>query len=162
MYRILIFFLLLSAVACNSTTNNNDTTETSTDLVDNQTESADRSKNRAPVSLVVDVKTFDQLIKRLSEEEADFQILDVRSPAEILQTGKIRGAFNLDWNDGRFEAEYGALNPELPTLVYCQSGRRSGNARNLMIENNFKEVYDLKGGIAKWIDDGKPVIKKQQ
>ena len=83
-------------------------------------------------------------------------ILDVRRPDEF-STGHLHAAVNMDWNSGHFMDTVKVLDPAKPVLVYCRTGRRSGEAAAHMRTSGFKEVYELKGGIVKWKADGLPV-----
>ena len=45
-------------------------------------------------------------------------------------------------------------------VVHCKSGKRSAEICRILIENNFKDVKNLKGGILAWskeIDSSIPV-----
>ena len=42
-------------------------------------------------------------------------------------------------------------------IVYCNSGIRSKIACGILIQNDFKKVYNLKGGINAWINSGFPI-----
>jgi rhodanese-related sulfurtransferase len=44
-------------------------------------------------------------------------------------------------------------------LVYCRSGRRSADASQILIDNGFKPVYNMKGGINEWTNSGYEVEK---
>lgn len=44
-------------------------------------------------------------------------------------------------------------------VVYCQSGKRSAKASLLLIENGFKKVLNMDGGIIAWMTMGGKIIK---
>jgi rhodanese-related sulfurtransferase len=44
-------------------------------------------------------------------------------------------------------------------LVYCRSGRRSSDASKILVNNSFKEIYNMNGGIDDWIRSGFEVVK---
>lgn len=44
-------------------------------------------------------------------------------------------------------------------LVYCRAGHRSAQASEILVNNGFKEVYNMKGGIEEWIKAGYEVVK---
>lgn len=44
-------------------------------------------------------------------------------------------------------------------LVYCRTGHRSVQASEILVNNGFKEVYNMKGGIIGWTDAGYEVVK---
>jgi thioredoxin len=41
--------------------------------------------------------------------------------------------------------------------VYCKAGGRSAQAAEIMVQNGFKHVYNLEGGISAWQANGNPV-----
>ena len=91
---------------------------------------------------------------RLSEPAV--QLIDARTPSEY-NTGYLADAINLDWNGGQLEAAAGKLDKSKPVLLYCASGRRSAAARAFLIEQGFKDVVDLDGGIGAWVMAGKAI-----
>jgi sulfur-carrier protein adenylyltransferase/sulfurtransferase len=77
----------------------------------------------------------------------EYQLLDVRQPAEYRQT-HIPGATliplgELDWR--LYELDRGK-----PIIVYCASGVRSRAAASLLLRAGFAEVYSLEGGLDAW------------
>jgi rhodanese-related sulfurtransferase len=86
----------------------------------------------------------------------NIQILDVRT-AEEYQSGHIKNALQADWLDrSQFADRIQYLNKNIPTLVYCASGVRSGQAMKAMADQGFKEVYNMSGGMSAWKSEGKP------
>lgn len=86
----------------------------------------------------------------LMQTESDLQIIDVRTPQEWAE-GVVEGAKLLNFYDETFSQEVlETLDPNKPVLVYCRSGGRSGKTAQLLKENGFTQVYDLKGGIGAW------------
>lgn len=83
------------------------------------------------------------------EKSKDYQIIDVRTPAEFKE-GFIEGAKNINLKDDNFAKEITYLDKDKPVYIYCRSGYRSGIAAKKMIDLGFKEVYDLQGGILNW------------
>ena len=79
------------------------------------------------------------------------QLIDVRTPGEYA-AGKIGEAVNIDFFGDDFEKNILSLDKNLPTLVYCKSGNRSGKAAAKMKELGFREVYDLRGGYSGWAE----------
>lgn len=43
---------------------------------------------------------------------------------------------------------------EKPLFIYCEYGDRSKTAGKLLVKKGFKQVYDLKGGLKKWKEQG--------
>ncbi len=87
----------------------------------------------------------------------DLVILDVRTPEEFAQ-GHLDGAMMIDFYDEDFAQQIAQLDPDVPYLVYCASGARSGQASLLMDALNFTNVADIDGGITSWDAAGLPIV----
>ena len=107
-----------------------------------------------------------QIIENITPEEAyiliqenkdnpNFVILDVRTPEEFLGE-YIENAVNLDYYSDTFRNDLDKLDKNKTYLIYCKSGGRSEDALNIMKELDFREVYNLLGGIIKWKSEGLP------
>ena len=92
--------------------------------------------------------TVEEFEKKLSDGNA--QLIDVRTPEEYNQ-GHLKGALNYNINSSKFENQLSKLDKNKPVLVYCLSGGRSGSAAEMMADKGFTEVYNMQGGIMKWI-----------
>ncbi|HWN80558.1 MAG TPA: rhodanese-like domain-containing protein [Candidatus Udaeobacter sp.] len=97
----------------------------------------------------------DELQHRLAEERR-LQILDVRRPGEY-EGGHAPGAKNVPL--ASLAAEMARLDPSRPTAVICQSGYRSSAAASLLAREGFRDVMNVVGGTAAWIQAGYPVEK---
>ncbi|MCZ7400441.1 MAG: rhodanese-like domain-containing protein [Candidatus Methanoperedens sp.] len=89
-------------------------------------------------------------------DSGDVLILDVRTQEEY-DAGHIRNStlipvqvLDKRWNE---------LPRDKKILVYCRSGHRSLQASEILVNNGFKEIYNMKGGIMEWINAGYDVIK---
>jgi rhodanese-related sulfurtransferase len=90
-------------------------------------------------------------------DNSEFVLLDVRTPAEY-QSGHLEGAINVDYQSD-FKAEIEKMNKGKKYLLYCRTGIRSDNAMQIMRYSEFKEVYNMLGGISLWADEGFPIVK---
>jgi rhodanese-related sulfurtransferase len=88
-----------------------------------------------------------------NKDNTNFVILDVRTPEEFLGE-YIENAVNLDYYSDTFRNDLDKLDKNNTYLIYCRSGRRSENALNIMKELDFREVYNILGGIIKWKSEG--------
>ncbi len=88
---------------------------------------------------------------------ADLVVLDVRTPEEYAE-GHLDGAVLVDFYDADFADQLGQLDPEVPYLVYCRSGNRSGQTLALMEQLGFASASDVDGGIVAWQSAGLPVV----
>lgn len=85
------------------------------------------------------------------------QLIDVRSINEY-NAGHLKEAVNLNISDGTLASRLETLDKDKAILVYCAVGGRSNSASQLLSENGFKKIYDLKGGIRAWKESGKEVV----
>ncbi len=88
---------------------------------------------------------------------AELVILDVRTPQEF-ESGHIEGAIMLDFYRDDFADELAKLDPDVPYLLYCNSGNRSGQAATLMDQLGFADVADIDGGIVAWNTANLPTV----
>jgi len=98
------------------------------------------------------------ILLRENKDNPNFLILDVRTPEEFLGE-YIENAVNLDYYSDTFIKDLDKLDKNKTHLIYCRSGRRSENALNIMKELDFREVYNMLGGIIKWKSEGLPTTK---
>ncbi len=87
----------------------------------------------------------------------DYQLIDVREPHEF-EIANIGGElFPL----ASIAAVADKISREKKVVIHCKMGGRSAKAiRQLQDEFGFDNLYNLKGGIIKWIDDIQPELKK--
>lgn len=90
-----------------------------------------------------------QAAATLADPPADLVILDVRTPAEFAE-GHLDGAVMLDFYREDFAAELAELDPDVPYVLYCRSGNRSGQTRAMMEQLGFASVQDVDGGVLGW------------
>lgn len=82
-------------------------------------------------------------------------ILDVRTSEEFAE-GHLEGAVMLDFYQDDFADQLAELDPNVPYLLYCRSGSRSGQTAAMMSELGFTDVADIDGGILAWTGAGLP------
>lgn len=83
-------------------------------------------------------------------------VLDIRTPEEVA-AGKIEGATSIDFYEPDFATQLDGLDKDIPYLVYCRSGNRTGEAVGIMRDLGFTNVYEIEGGILNWYESGFPV-----
>jgi rhodanese-related sulfurtransferase len=93
----------------------------------------------------------------IADPPEDLVILDVRTPEEFAE-GHIEGAVTVDFYSDSFDAELAALDPDVPYVVYCQSGNRSGQTITKMEQIGFQSVEDIDGGVVAWAEAGLPLV----
>lgn len=115
------------------------------------------SSNRADVG-AVDVSVME--FRRLMDSLQDEVVVDLRTPEEVEQQGKIAGALEIDFFGDDFEPAIQALDTSKVYLLYCAGGGRSGETAEIMRDLGFKQVYNLKEGFKGWVKQKMPVTKK--
>lgn len=95
--------------------------------------------------------------KNLSTEEAkklvddsEAVVLDVRTPEEF-EEGHIPKATLIPLQE--LESRLGELDKDETYLVVCRSGNRSAQASELLVQEGFKKVYNMTGGMNTWDDE---------
>lgn len=82
------------------------------------------------------------------------RLIDVREPHEFA-AGHAPGAVNVPLGD---VARWAETQPkDQPTLLICQSGRRSLRASQTLQTLGFTAITNVEGGTAAWISQGFPV-----
>ena len=84
-------------------------------------------------------------------------LVDVRTQDEY-NSGYIENSLNIDYLSNDFSENIEKLDKNIPIILYCRSGRRSSMSANKLSKLGFKEIYNLDGGILKWIETGNSVI----
>jgi len=84
-------------------------------------------------------------------------VLDVRTPEEFGE-GHLEGAVLIDFYGNDFKDTLSELDRDLPYVIYCRSGNRSGQTREIMTDLGFTDVVDIDGGITAWQADGLPTV----
>jgi glyoxylase-like metal-dependent hydrolase (beta-lactamase superfamily II)/rhodanese-related sulfurtransferase len=96
----------------------------------------------------VEQVTVDDVSKLL---EGEIQFVDVRRQAEHA-AGHAPKTVNLPLD--KLAVEVGQLDPEKPTYVICQGGYRSSIGTSILENAGFKQIFNVTGGAAAWIDAG--------
>ncbi|MBN2619243.1 MAG: FAD-dependent oxidoreductase [Spirochaetales bacterium] len=76
--------------------------------------------------------------------ESYYQIIDARSSDDYQKKGYVDCAINIP--HGKLRDSIRNLDPEKPTITYCNKGVTGNAAQNILINHGFKEVYNLSGG----------------
>ena len=96
-------------------------------------------------------------VKNVSAEEAyklinddkEFIIIDVRTKEEY-DDGHIPGAKLVPVQILPMKLDELGVYKDKPVLVYCASGGRSPRAVEILVNNDFKNIYHLSRGISSW------------
>lgn len=89
-------------------------------------------------------------------DSGEFFLLDVRTQEEY-DEGHISGStlIPVEVIGSRLDE----LPEDMKILVYCRSGIRSAQASQVLVDNGFEQVYNMKGGINEWMNSGYEVEK---
>lgn len=85
-------------------------------------------------------------------------ILDVRTPQEYAE-GRLAGAVLLPVSELSLRLGDLPKDKKTPVLVYCAVGPRAEAAGRFLTEQGYTAVHELKGGIAAWQAEGRPVVR---
>ncbi|MFC5735557.1 FAD-dependent oxidoreductase [Cytobacillus gottheilii] len=83
-----------------------------------------------------------ELSEKIEKGEA-IQVIDTRSPKQY-DFSKVETAINIPL--GELREKCTGLNPDLPTVTYCNGGVTGNAAQNVMRNLGFNDIYNLSGG----------------
>jgi adenylyltransferase/sulfurtransferase len=111
-----------------------------------------------PETPVVDLSEIDPVeVKARIDRGDNFILIDVREPHEY-QIAKIPYAQLIPL--GGLPKRLAELDPKADYVMHCKSGMRSGKATDLLRQNGFTQVRNMKGGILAWSDKVDPTVAK--
>jgi hydroxyacylglutathione hydrolase len=102
----------------------------------------------------IDVLELDRRIK----DNPDTQVLDVRA-IEEWDSGHIDGAGNMNYRVLREQLDALDLDPNKPLSVICAGGGRSSTACSVLMQNGYKDVANITGGMMSWSREKLPKVK---
>ncbi|MGQ1889531.1 rhodanese-like domain-containing protein [Thermophagus sp. OGC60D27] len=82
-------------------------------------------------------------------------ILDVRTKSEYIKE-RIPGAFFVGEKKLLLQL-VDTFDKQRPILIYCEYGKRSESVYNILHDNGFTNLYQLKRGLHQWKKKGYPV-----
>jgi rhodanese-related sulfurtransferase len=103
---------------------------------------------------VTEISVFE--LKRRRDAGEPLVLLDVREPDEIA-TASVAGAVTIPMAE--IPARFTELPADVPIVVMCHSGGRSGRVTGYLNANGYEGAVNLAGGIDAWsesIDPGIP------
>ncbi|MGZ3903098.1 MAG: rhodanese-like domain-containing protein [Bacteroidia bacterium] len=90
-----------------------------------------------------------QELKAMQDKKEDFQLIDVREEyeydicqigGELIPMGEV--AENID-----------KISKTKKVIIHCRSGKRSASVVQMLEQQGFTNLYNLKGGILAWADE---------
>ena len=79
----------------------------------------------------------------MQQKGESIQVIDTRS-AKDFEKSHVQDAIHVPL--GELRARAGELSKDIPTVTYCNKGVTGNAAQNILINLDFKEVYNLSGG----------------
>lgn len=80
-------------------------------------------------------------------DEKDMVIVDLREP-ELFEEGRVPYAINIPFAE--INEKYRSIPTDKKVVFVCHTGRMGVESGNLLLENGYKDVANLDGGMAKW------------
>lgn len=105
--------------------------------------------------MFVQEMAVDELKMRL-ERGDDLMLLDIRSEAEVLQ-GVLPKSEHLPMHLIPLRAN--ELPRDKDVVLYCRSGARSFHACAFLMQQGFRNVINLRGGIIDWARQGYEILQ---
>jgi rhodanese-related sulfurtransferase len=94
-------------------------------------------------------------LKARLERGDDLKLLDIRSEAEVLQ-GVLPKSEHLPMHLIPLRAQ--ELPRDKDVVLYCRSGARSFHACAFLMQQGFRNVVNLRGGIIDWARQGYEIL----
>ncbi len=108
-------------------------------------------------SLALPTVTVQGVCRRLDQGD-DLWILDVRSPAELRQEGRIPGAHSIHIT--QLPQHLDEVPRDRPVFIFCGSGLRSMIGASLLQRSGWRNVSVVLGGMTGWISARFPIQKE--
>jgi len=94
-------------------------------------------------------------LKRMLRKENHFDLLDIRTPAEI-ERGVLPDAKSMPMHLVPLKLNYFSESPR-QIVIYCRTGSRSAQVCRFLNQQGINNVISLRGGVVKWASGGHPL-----
>lgn len=88
----------------------------------------------------------DQLTQMLPQSN-EMVIVDLREP-ELYEKGRVPNSINIPFAE--IGEKYTSIPKDKKVVFVCHTGRMGVESGNLLIENGYRDVSNLDGGMAQW------------
>ena len=139
---LIIALSMMAIAACSQDETKPAETSTTTETT---TETAETTTEAAVETVEIKTMTGEELVDQNSDKKKDeVIIIDVRSSEEY-KAGHIPNAINInvDELEGRLNEIEDYKNK--PIITYCNSGKKSGKAAEILVNNGFQDVTNAQG-----------------
>lgn len=89
------------------------------------------------------------------DQQDEFELIDIRTPAEVAR-GVLPQTKTLPMHLIPLKMDFFS-HSEKPIILYCRTGSRSAQACMFLSQQGISNVYNLKGGIVRWAQNGFPI-----
>ena len=96
-------------------------------------------------------------LKQMFDDNVRFILLDVRTDIEVVASIISDKAHHIPMNEIPLRLDELDKNSEI--IVHCKSGKRSAKVCDYLIQNNFSNIKNLRGGIIAWSQYVDPSIQ---
>ena len=90
-------------------------------------------------------------------QDTDYILVDVRTLEEY-ESGHIQDAIHFDFYSESFQNDILSLDKSSSIILYCRTQNRSTKTANYLIENGYKEITVIAGGITTWVKNGNDLV----
>ncbi len=94
-------------------------------------------------------------LKTMLDQNENFLLLDVRTPAEFVQDGRVAQSTLIPLQE--LEQRLNELPTDKPIVCICRSGNRSATACDLLRSRGY-EAINVAGGMRAWKAAGYPIV----
>ena len=143
MYKILPLLLLLLLIGCSSDDSPKPTTAEA---------QASQSASQHPPFQSINPTTA----MRLIGDKDNLLIIDVRTTKEIKQYGALANSQHIEI--GTIARNGVPFPKDQPLLIVCAVGGRSYAVGKFLVKRGHTEIYNLSGGLDRWVQQGLPVV----
>ncbi|GED32055.1 hypothetical protein BCE02nite_31960 [Brevibacillus centrosporus] len=88
-----------------------------------------------------------EALTQMINDRNDMTIVDLREP-ELFAKGRVPNAINIPFAE--IKTNYTRIPKDKKVVFVCHTGRMGTESGNFLLENGYKDVYNLDGGMAKW------------
>ena len=97
---------------------------------------------------------------RIAWADRSLLVLDVRTPEEFA-AGHVPGAVNIPHTELAARVAELDVARDRDIVVYCRTGKRSGEALGVLAKSGFKRLLHLQGDYTRWSEEKRPVVKAE-
>ena len=95
-------------------------------------------------------------LKKTNDNQEKFILIDVRTYSERAQAEIPIKSTHIPID--QIPSKINELNANDNIIIYCKSGKRSARVCEYLIQNNFKNISNLSGGILAWAEEINPEL----